>query len=154
MPKKVPDLQKIKHKKIIKDLSQYDFFSSFSFEEISLLLFCAEQVSCKKDEIIFREGDIGVYFYAIRNGEVLIRKEVSGKELARFKPGQVFGEMAVLDNHPRSATALAVTKVDLFAFSGQRLLDDFPHLSVKLLRYLARELSIRLREADILIDKY
>jgi CRP/FNR family cyclic AMP-dependent transcriptional regulator len=154
MPKKVPDLQKIKQKKIIEDLSRYDFFSSFSFEEISLLLFCAEQVSCKKDEIIFREGDIGVYFYAIHNGEVLIRKEVSGKELAIFKPGQVFGEMAVLDNHPRSATAIAVTKVDLFAFNGQRLLDDFPHLSVKLLRYLARELSIRLREADILIDKY
>ncbi len=154
MPKKVPDLQKIKQKKIIEDLSRYDFFSSFSFEEISLLLFCAEQVSCKKDEIIFREGDIGVYFYAIHNGEVLIRKEVSGKELAIFKPGQVFGEMAVLDNHPRSATAIAATKVDLFAFNGQRLLDDFPHLSVKLLRYLARELSIRLREADILIDKY
>ncbi|HUU27352.1 MAG TPA: cyclic nucleotide-binding domain-containing protein, partial [archaeon] len=131
-----------------------DFFSTFSFEEISLLLFCAEQVSCEKDEVIFKEGDIGLYFYAILSGEVLIRKEASGKVLAKLKPGEVFGEMAVLDNHPRSATALASTKLELFAFNGLRLLDDFPHLSVKLLRYLARELSKRLREADIWIDRF
>ncbi|MEA1996124.1 MAG: cyclic nucleotide-binding domain-containing protein [Gemmatimonadota bacterium] len=154
MAKKANDSKKIQHKKIVEDLSKYDFFSTFSFEEISLLLFCAEQVSCTKDEIIFKEGDIGKNFYAIVSGEIIIRKETSGHELARFDAGQVFGEMAVLDHHPRSATAVAATDVELFAFNGRRLLDDFPHLSVKLLRYLSRELSKRLRDANILIDRY
>jgi len=145
---------KIKQQKTVEDLSKYDFFSFFTFEEITLLLFCAESLSFRKGEVIFREGDPGTIFYAILAGEVQIRREASGKVLAVLKPGEVFGEMAVLDNYPRSATAIALSPVEVFAFDGRRLLEDFPHLSVKLLRYLARELSKRLREADMLIDRF
>jgi CRP/FNR family transcriptional regulator, cyclic AMP receptor protein len=141
-------------KKLIEELSETDFFSTFSHEEIALLMFCAENTECRRDEQIFREGDVGRQFFAIRKGTVIIRKEKSGMVLATLGPGEVFGEMAVLDNQPRSASAIAASETVLFAFDGHRLLDDFPHLSVKLLRYLARELSRRLREADMLIDKF
>ncbi|MBW7997684.1 MAG: cyclic nucleotide-binding domain-containing protein [Candidatus Glassbacteria bacterium] len=141
-------------KKLVEELSKTDFFSTFTFEEIALLMFCAENIKCETDEMIFREGDVGHQFFAIRKGKVKIRKEKSGTILATLGPGEVFGEMAVLDNQPRSASAISVKSSELFAFDGHRLLDDFPHLSVKLLRYLARELSRRLREADMLIDKF
>jgi CRP-like cAMP-binding protein len=141
-------------KKLVEELSKTDFFSTFTFEEIALLMFCSEHIKCEESELLFREGDVGRQFFAIRKGKVKIRKEKSGKILATLGPGEVFGEMAVLDNQPRSASAIAATPTELFAFDGHRLLDDFPHLSVKLLRYLARELSRRLREADMLIDKF
>ena len=140
--------------KIIEDLIKYAFFSSFTFEEISLLLYCAERVTFGKDEIIFKEGDIGKYFYAVLSGQVAIRKEKSGKILATLNPGEVFGEMSVLDSQSRSATAVAVKDTELFAFDGRRLLEDFPHLSIKLLTFLSRELCKRLRDADLVIDRF
>ncbi|MBN2290104.1 MAG: cyclic nucleotide-binding domain-containing protein [Candidatus Glassbacteria bacterium] len=139
---------------LAKDLTRYTFFSSFTPDEISLLLYCAEKVDLGKDETVFKEGDTGKYFYAILSGQVAIRKEKSGKVLATLNPGDVFGEMAVLDNNPRSATATALEDARLFAFDGRRLLEDFPHLSVKLLIYLSRELCKRLREADLMIDRF
>lgn len=139
---------------LIRELSGTSFFSTFTHDEIALLLFCSQRVRADKDEMIFREGDVGNQFYAIRKGKIKIRKEHSGRILATLGPGEVFGEMAVLDNHPRSASAIAGSATEMFAFDGHRLLDDFPHLSVKLLRYLARELSMRLRGADMLIDKF
>ena len=141
-------------KEIIANLARNDFFSSFTSEEISLLLYCSVKADYEKGEIIFSEGEIGRYFYAIISGEVLIRREKSGNVLATLKTGEVFGEMAVLDNNPRSASSVANSRVELYAFDGQRLLNDFPHLSVKLLLYLARELSKRLREADLLLDRF
>ena len=139
---------------LVENLTKYTFFSSFTSEEISLLLYCAERVEFGKDEIIFKEGDTGNYFYAILSGQVVIRMEKSGKILATLNPGEVFGEMSVLDNNPRSATALAAKNTELFSFDGRRLLEDFPHLSVKLLTYLSRELCKRLREADLMIDRF
>ena len=150
----VPKSDQSKKKKLVNSLMRYSFFSSFSAEEIALLLFCSERVKYDKEAEIFKEGDIGTQFYAILKGRIDIRKEASGRILAQLTPGEVFGEMAVLDNQPRSATAVAATAVELFAFDGHRLLNDFPHLSVKLLRYLARELSKRLRQADMLLDRF
>lgn len=152
MSKRISETLDFKEKEDFEKLSGYYFFSNFSQDEISLLLLCAEQISCEKDEVIFRENDTGLSFYFILSGEVLIRKENSGRELAVLKPGEIFGDMSVLDNHPRSASAIAVTEVELFVFDGPRLLNNFPHLSVKLLRFLACELSKRLRAADNYID--
>ena len=152
MSNKIAEAGNSNSNKEIENLSGYYFFSNFTHEEISLLLLCAEQVSYEKDEVIFRENDIGLQFYAILSGEIIIRREKSGRELARLKPGKIFGEMAVLDGHPRSATVIVASKAELFAFDGRRLLDNFPFLSLKLLRFMAGELTMRLRKADELID--
>ena len=154
MSTNVPKSDRGKETKLIKRLAKYSFFSSFSPEEISLLLFCSERVKYDQGLEIFKQGDTGTQFYAILKGKIDIRKESSGRTLAQLARGEVFGEMAVLDNLPRSATAVAATAVELFVFDGHRMLNDFPHLSLKLLRYLARELSKRLRKADMLLDRY
>lgn len=136
----------------IEKLSEYEFFSNFTHEEISLLLLCAEQVSYEENEVIFQENDIGLKFYAILSGEIIIHRKKSDRVLNTLKPGKIFGEMAVLDGQPRSATAITASKAELLAFNGYRLLENFPFLSVKLLRVMARLLSMRVRSAEAIID--
>ena len=139
---------------LLRKLSSNYFFKDFSRQELTLLLECAQMIDFVPEDTIFKEGDIGVFFYAILKGEVEIKKEVSGKQLATLGPGKVFGEMAVLDNQPRSASAISRTATDLLAIEGRRLMEDFPHLSVKLLRNLARELSDKLRDANLQLDRF
>jgi len=138
--------------RLLNELPYRFFFSNFSQEEIALLLECAQPIDFMEEDLIFREGDIGVHFYVILRGKVNIYKENSGRLLATLGPGKVFGEMAVLENQPRSATAVSVTRIDLLAIEGRRLMEEYPHLTVKLLHNLVRELTAKLREANLLID--
>lgn len=139
---------------LLEKLSRSYFFSDFTEDELTLLIECAQDIDFDPGDTIFKEGDIGVYFYVIYSGEVEIRKEKSGKCLAALGPGKVFGEMAVLDNQPRSANAISVTSTELIAVEGHKLLEEYPHLTVKLLRNLARELSSKVRETNFLLDRY
>lgn len=67
-------------------------------------------------EIIFRQGYPGDYAYVIVSGQVEIvdvKPDGSIEHIALLEPGQMFGEMALLDDQPRSATARAATDVSL-----------------------------------------
>jgi len=63
-----------------------------------------------KSEVIFEEGSFGSEMYVLRSGRVKIyRTSTEGEiELGVFKPGEFFGEMALVDNAPRSASACAL----------------------------------------------
>ena len=78
-----------------------------------------------KDEIIFRQGDESREVYFVLKGKVRIYKiSPSGNEtsIAIFSTNDVIGELAALDQEPRSATAKAVTAVSLLAMSQERFL--------------------------------
>ena len=97
---------------------------------------------------IFAEGDHGDGIYIIQAGTALITALVGHDQrrtLARLGPGDFFGEMAVLDNEPRSATALAETEA-VAAFIPRAallaVLENSPRLAVN----LVREFSLRLRD--------
>lgn len=64
--------------------------------------------------VVFEEGDPGSRMYVIQSGEVRILKIVSGREieLARLTAGEAFGEMALLEGQPRSATAVVALPAD------------------------------------------
>ena len=66
-------------------------------------------------EVIFEEGDIGRDLYIVQSGEIKIVKNVNGQklELARFKKGDFFGDMALLQSIPRYAGAVAVGETRL-----------------------------------------
>lgn len=102
----------------------------------------------KAGEILFREGERGEEMYLIRSGKVEISNSAGGakKVLATLSEGSFLGEMAIVDDAPRSATATALTEVSLLildraAFKGQ--IQENPMVD-----YLISSLVRRLRETN------
>jgi signal transduction histidine kinase len=97
---------------------------------------------------IFKEGDAGDGIYIVKDGTVEISVVVSQnvqRGFAKFGPGEMFGEMAVLEFKPRTATAMAATDTKVYFIPREELLimlGDSPALSLELLR----EISQRLRD--------
>jgi signal transduction histidine kinase len=99
-------------------------------------------------EQIFKEGDSGDGIYVVKEGSVEISVAMSPdvrRVFAKLNPGEIFGEMAVLELKPRSATATATTKTEVYFIPRDGLLlmlGGSPALSLELLR----EISQRLRD--------
>jgi CRP/FNR family transcriptional regulator, cyclic AMP receptor protein len=80
----------------------------------------------RKGQVLFREGDQGEEMFLVRDGSILVSKAVTGKVeqvLARFGPGDFFGEMSLFDRSPRSATIQAESDALLLALDRQNLSD-------------------------------
>lgn len=105
----------------------------------------ADVVIVKAGSDIVTEGTTGHEFFLILAGQAAVRR--GGRKVATLGPGDYFGELALLDRGPRSATIVAETEIEL-AVIGQRefmaVLDRVPAVSHKLLVTMAH----RLREAD------
>ncbi len=103
-------------------------------------------------EVIFREGDAGNTMFVLRSGRVRITKHVRGgeKTFAVLGPGEFFGEMAILNSKPRSATATAIEPVTLLEVDAARfenMITSQSEIAVRIIQKLAR----RLDNADALI---
>src|SRR5512137_2684299 len=74
----------------------------------------------KKGEIIYRDGDLGSEMYVVQSGAVRIYRELQGikQELAIMEKGDFFGEIAVLEGLPRSASAEALDDVELIEINS------------------------------------
>ena len=97
-------------KKVMELLSMVDVFTGLEDHELELLSRVAQEVSLPSDTIIFRQGDRGDKMYLVTSGIIEIWKteghDIKGSRLARLKQGEIFGEMALFDKEPRSATAI------------------------------------------------
>src|ERR1051325_806005 len=105
-------------------------------------------------EVIFREGDLGTEMYIIQDGVVNIIKHINGEAhlLSRLEKGDFFGEMAMLENVPRTADAVAVTEVRAVVINWARfdeMLRKNPEIAVRIIR----KYSKRLREANSLLER-
>jgi CRP-like cAMP-binding protein len=103
----------------------------------------------KAGDYIFREGDLGTEMYILNEGKVEILNQVGDEEqlLAVLEKGDFFGEMSVLEDLPRAASARALTDVRLLQINGStfdQLLQGNPEIAVRMMRKLSR----RLRETD------
>jgi CRP-like cAMP-binding protein len=103
----------------------------------------------QQGEIIFEENDPAREMYIVISGTVGIHKKVndSYKLLIELKEGDIFGEMALIDNKPRSARAIAQTPVLLFPVTEQ-LLRQLIHTNPEFSLRMVKILSNRLREAN------
>jgi CRP-like cAMP-binding protein len=104
-----------------------------------------------KDEVIFDAGEEGQAIYIVLEGEVLIchQGEPESGRIAVLGEGTFFGELALLDDAPRSAQARAVTPCQLIVFFREdftNLLDTHGRVASKIARQLARHIGARLRE--------
>jgi CRP/FNR family cyclic AMP-dependent transcriptional regulator len=97
--------------------------------------------SAKAGEIIFKEGDEAHQLFVIKSGEVRIQS--GNRTLAELSTNHIFGEMALIDDAPRSATATAKTDVELVPISEKQflfLVSQTPFFALKVMRVLARRL--------------
>ena len=134
-------------KEIISKLQRnYSFFSDLLEDEVTELLDMSKNVSFESDSIIFNEGDIADRFFLVLTGEIGIT--IGKKEVARVRRGQLFGEMALLEHIPRTATATALKKSALFSFPAEIISTVLPGLALKVVISIARQRSEKLRETN------
>ena len=79
----------------------------------------------QKNELIIKENDIDEYLYLIKSGMVKVVKSVENKEIevAFLKEGSFFGEMALIDDRPRTATVIAMEETVLEVFHRDSFID-------------------------------
>lgn len=107
-------------------------------------------------EVIISEYEPGNTFYLIQSGSVQLLKCTSGgnKNLDILKAGEFFGEMAILDDSPRSATCIAKTKVKCLEFSKENfetLIAGNPAISLKLLKLFCKRIYDQKRRFRVLV---
>jgi CRP-like cAMP-binding protein len=133
-------------------LKKVALFEGLTQGQLAKVASIAQEKRYEGGAFIFHEGDVGQEMYVIAEGRVRISKNVPGigeEALAILEKGQYFGEMAVIDDHPRSADAIAHTPCTLWAIERTKLdqlMFTDKELAYVLLWTFVRTLSERLRE--------
>ncbi len=139
---------------MIELLRKIHLFETLTAEELEKIAKVCIRENHAKDTIIFFEGDPGNRCYVIVKGDVRISKfipNIGEEALAVLKAGDYFGEMALIDNFPRSAHAIANTEIEVLAVSKtdlDKILITDHDLGYKLLWAFTKTLSKRLRETN------
>jgi CRP/FNR family cyclic AMP-dependent transcriptional regulator len=95
----------------------------------------------KAGTIIFHQGDAANEMFVIKSGQVRI--QLGNRTLAELRADNIFGEMALIDDEPRSASAIAITDVELVPVSERQFLfmvSQTPYFALKVMRVLAQRL--------------
>ncbi|MBI4061124.1 MAG: cyclic nucleotide-binding domain-containing protein [Elusimicrobia bacterium] len=135
-------------------LRSLEIFKDLRDRELGYLVQSLHSRTYREGEVIFVEGDIGRALFVLESGAVeLTRRGAGGKpaSLHRLGPGDFFGEMALLESLPRTATATAVEKTHLHLLYKSKLdalLHAEPRIGVTIMSHLARLLSARLRRQN------
>jgi hypothetical protein len=135
-------------------------FSDFARQDTETIAAYARAYSVKKDTAIFREGGKGAFMCLVVDGRVDVFKENHGdskRRITTIRPGKTMGEMALLDELPHSATTVAVedtTLVLITKFHFDRLNEEHPALGNRILRKIAKLLSLRLRQTTGILSDY
>lgn len=134
---------------IILGLKRIPLFSSVHGEGLKRLSDVIREKKVSQGETIFSENDLGEDMYLVHSGRVGLYHEVSGTErlIASVGEGGYFGEMALIDEEPRSATARAELDATLLVLNKgdfRMAVQDYPDIAFDVFR----EFSRRLRRAD------
>ena len=133
-------------------LGAVPFFRELAPPELDRIIALGRLVTYPKQAIVFSEGDPGEALYIVVDGSVRIGKVVPGareEAMAFLERGSCFGEMALFDEFPRSATAIAHEECRVLFLEKASFLDllrSEPVIARKILWAFCRTLSVRLRE--------
>jgi CRP-like cAMP-binding protein len=136
---------------LLPQLMSSAFLAGWKMEEISTLIEYLGVIDATPNTLLFREGEPGSFLALVLEGSADILKhdmKSGDKKLARVGVGMTFGEMAIIDGDPRSATCVCNEKsrfVTLTRENFVRLIREQPPLGVKLLLKVTTLLSRRLR---------
>jgi CRP-like cAMP-binding protein len=135
-------------------LKNQPLFSTLTQTELENLGPYMFEKRCTPGTTLFVEGMSGEVLYLVREGRVdILKKGVEGSEktLASLKPGEFLGEMTLIEDQPRSATARVAEESVLLVMtkrSFQAMLEKYPPMSVKILLEFLKTANRRLRLAN------
>lgn len=141
---------------IVRDLDavrDIELFRELTMPEVVKVYNLLTQVVVEANTAIIREGDASAHLFVITDGSVNVQRE--GADIASLGPGSHFGEMALLNQKPRSATVIAERRTTLLKLSREdfhALLAHEPAIASKFLWKFAQTLSLRLDDAYLARD--
>jgi len=134
-----------------KFLQRVSLFQGISRREFGHLFQALVSRAYAPGEILFHEGDVGRALFILESGHVEITRAAAARDATRvavLNPGDYFGEMSLLDERPRTATAAAMEPVRvylLYKTELEKLLKGVPHIGAAIMTHLAMLLAARLR---------
>ncbi|MFB6291298.1 MAG: Crp/Fnr family transcriptional regulator [Candidatus Bipolaricaulia bacterium] len=132
-------------------LKEVPLFSSFSDKQLKSVIKTAKEKDFEKGKAIVREGEsTKAGFYLILDGQVAVKR--GDKVLTKLGSGQFFGEMAVLDEKPRSADVITLTDTKCLLLTNwdfKALIKTYPDMAMKVIA----ELATRLRQTSQALTK-
>lgn len=151
--------KKEKNKAKLSFLKETTFFEDFSQWELDIVHDFLHERIFQSGEAIFEKGQPGAVLYFIFKGKVSIEVPSEGgavRKLAELSEGAFFGELALLDDSPRSATARAAEDTVVLALARselERMLQDRPFVAAPVYRSLAKITGERLKSTIERIQK-
>ena len=129
---------------LVERLHGVHWFAACTSEQLADIARLAEHLDVQQGEVILREGRLGRELYIILDGTVVVTRE--GKTVNEWGPGDYFGELAAIDEAPRSATVTATSDLEVLIVGPRELeaMMEIPGFRNALLRGMSR----RIREAD------
>lgn len=133
-------------------------FHSLSTRQLGRVMLAMQPRRYLAGELLFEEGHIGKAVFIIKSGKVELSRRVAdrSRSLGVLTPGQMFGEMALLEQMKRTASATVVEDGEIFLLytaTLDALIRDHPAIGVKLLRNMAIMLSALLRRTNQELDR-
>lgn len=134
-------------------------FATLSDATLGFLLDRSTEVHRRKGEVFIKEGDVAYSLFILQSGQAIVLKHWDGNQyqIGSLNPGDCFGEVSLMDIHPRSAGVLAVQDSVAFEIGAPAVIElcqhDLSQFTI-LQMNLAREISRRLRNADEQIFRY
>jgi len=131
-------------------LQQVPLFQGISRHQFGRLFQCLAMRNYETGDILFRQGDVGRALFILESGEVEILQNGGGEKkcLATLKSGDYFGEMSLISEEPRMATAKAKSSVRVFLLYKtdiDKLILDAPRIGAAIMTHLAGLLAVRLK---------
>lgn len=137
-----------------------DVFSGLEGRSMDSVLRVLKEQTLPKGAVVFSEGELGRTMFVLHEGEVEIRRknsEGAAVPIVRLGPGECFGEMALVELEPRSATVVTTKKSKVWSLTNLdlwKLFNEDQYAYVIVLQNICRLLSRRLRKADSRISDF
>jgi CRP/FNR family transcriptional regulator/CRP/FNR family cyclic AMP-dependent transcriptional regulator len=122
-------------------LGKVPLFTECTQKELSKIASLADEIEVDKGTVLTKEGMPGRECFVVSEGSA--KATLRGRKLAAYGPGDVFGEMSLLDNEPRSATITAESDMTLFVVDSRSfwgLCEEAPTVTRKIMKAIAQRL--------------